>query len=70
MSKELEESLRENPLDESFFKVMEEMGNLKKGESKELECPKCKKKLFIARNEYNGHMFAKCETDNCIWIMQ
>lgn len=65
-----EEVIKENPLDDYFFKAMELASNLKKGESKEVECPKCKKKLFIARNEYNGHVFVKCETDGCIWIMQ
>ena len=51
-------------------KAFEQAFDLKKGESKETECPKCKKKLFIARNGNNGHLFIKCESDNCLFIMQ
>lgn len=65
-----EELIKENPLDDYFFKVLEQVGDLKWGESKELECPKCKNKLYLSRSGYNGHIFAKCETDGCIWIMQ
>lgn len=57
-------------LDDTFFKVLEEASKLKWGESKEIECPKCKQKLYIQKNNYNGHIFAKCETENCIRIIQ
>ena len=57
-------------LEDIFFKVLEETSKLQKGESKEIVCPKCQKKLFIAKNGYNGHIFAKCETENCIMIIQ
>ena len=51
-------------------KVLEQVSKLDKGESKEVECPKCKKKLYIAKNNLNGHFFAKCETKNCIFLIQ
>lgn len=50
--------------------VFEQVSKLKKGESKEIECPKCKKKLFIAKDKYNGHFFIRCESKNCIFLIQ
>lgn len=65
MDKELDDLL-----DDTFFKVLEETSKLKKGESKEIECPKCKNKMYISKSGYNGHIFAKCQTETCICIMQ
>jgi hypothetical protein len=34
-----------------------------------LECPICKKKLYVSHAAINGHTRGKCETENCInWI--
>lgn len=65
MSNEVDEIL-----DDAFFKVLKESSKLKKGESKEIVCSRCGKKLFISKSGYNGHIFAKCETENCIFIIQ
>ena len=65
MSKEIDEILNDG-----FFKILKETSKLKNGESKQIECPKCKNKIFIQRSAYNGHIFVNCETDNCIKIIQ
>ena len=31
-----------------------------------LECPKCKGVLHVSHCGYNGHIWAKCKTENCI----
>lgn len=34
-----------------------------------VECPKCQGKLQYSRSEYNGHIWAKCDTKECLqWI--
>lgn len=34
-----------------------------------LECPVCKGKLHVRHAGYNGHVWAKCETEDCVsWI--
>lgn len=34
-----------------------------------IECQCCKGKLHVRHAGYNGHVWAKCETDNCVaWI--
>lgn len=34
-----------------------------------LECPTCKGKLHVRHAGYNGHVWAKCETENCVaWL--
>lgn len=34
-----------------------------------IECPNCKGKLHVRHSGYNGHVWAKCETDDCVsWI--
>ena len=53
-----------------MLKVMSQTRDLKWGESKEIECPRCKGKLYIQKSGYNGHIFAKCENDNCVTIIQ
>lgn len=35
-----------------------------------LECPKCSKPLHWAKAECNGHVHARCETDNCVAWME
>ena len=53
-----------------LLSVLSETTDIGWGESKEIECPKCKNKLHIQKSAYNGHIFAKCETENCICIIQ
>ena len=50
--------------------IEEQISDLKKGQTKEIKCPKCKGKMFVQKSAYNGHIFAKCETENCITIIQ
>lgn len=50
--------------------VFEQVSKLKKGESKEIECPKSNKKLFISKDKHNGHFFIRCESKNCIFLIQ
>jgi len=34
-----------------------------------VECPACKGNLQFTKASYNGHIWAKCETDSCLgWI--
>lgn len=40
------------------------------GGSGEIPCPVCRKKLMYQVSSYNGHFRARCETDNCINIME
>jgi len=42
----------------------------KSGGAGEDICPVCKGKLNYSISSYNGHCHAKCETDNCIKLMQ
>jgi hypothetical protein len=35
-----------------------------------IECPKCKGKLHFTRAKINGHVWGKCETDDCLSWMQ
>jgi len=35
-----------------------------------IECPICQKQLTMVSNSYNGHIWGKCETKNCLsWMM-
>jgi len=34
------------------------------------ECPVCKGKLHLAISAYNGHVWGKCETENCLAWME
>lgn len=35
-----------------------------------IKCPKCGKKLYYTKSDYNGHIWGKCETDKCLSWMQ
>lgn len=35
-----------------------------------IECPSCKGKLHFTRAKSNGHVWAKCETKDCISFIQ
>ena len=50
--------------------VLEQVKDLEKGQSKEIKCPKCGNTMFIQKSAYNGHMFARCKTRDCITIIQ
>lgn len=46
------------------------VSNKNKGTKGEIECPKCKGKLHYTISGYNGHVWGKCETENCLaWMM-
>lgn len=35
-----------------------------------IKCPKCGGKLFYTISNYNGHIWGKCQTENCVgWMM-
>lgn len=53
-----------------LLKVLALTKDLKPGESKEIECPACHKKMICTKAKENGHLWAKCETENCIRISQ
>lgn len=44
-------------------------GKGRPGQAK-IPCPKCRKDLFYRVNSFNGHVWAKCSSDNCIGFMQ
>lgn len=50
--------------------VEEQISDLKKGQSKEIKCPKCKGKMLVKKDKHDGHLFARCENNNCIRITQ
>ena len=35
-----------------------------------VECPVCKKKLGFSVSKFNGHVWAACETSNCLQWME
>lgn len=35
-----------------------------------IECPKCKGRLHLSQSSYNGHVHARCETENCVAFME
>lgn len=39
------------------------------GKAEIIECPECKGRLHLSQAAYNGHVWAKCETKDCVaWI--
>lgn len=38
--------------------------------SEVIECPQCKGKLHLAQSSYNGHVRARCETENCVSFIE
>lgn len=60
----------EEEIDNVFFEILKRIGKLEKGQRKTIECPKCKKRMFVSKSSYNGHLFVNCETANCIMIIQ
>ena len=36
------------------------------GKSEVIECPACNGKLHLSQSSYNGHVRARCETENCV----
>lgn len=55
---------------DNIIKVFDLAKEVKKGETKEFNCPICNNKITIAKSAYNGHIWAKCETEKCIHIIQ
>lgn len=35
-----------------------------------IECPECKGRLHLTQAAYNGHVWGKCETENCVSWME
>lgn len=44
--------------------------NLKRGESRVVECPICGRKRQISKATYNGHIWSVCEKNDCPKFMQ
>lgn len=40
------------------------------GKREVIECPVCKGKLHLSQAAYNGHVHAKCETEDCVAFME
>lgn len=38
--------------------------------SETVECPVCKGRLHLSQSSYNGHVWAKCETEDCVAWME
>lgn len=55
---------------DNILKIFSEAEDVKKGESKVIKCPLCNSNLNISKSGYNGHIWAVCEKENCIKIMQ
>lgn len=53
-------------IDKAFSLVYEDAKNKKKGS---VICPSCNKRLSYVKH-HNGHIWASCETENCISWMQ
>lgn len=41
-----------------------------KGKQEIIECPVCKGRLHLSQAACNGHVHAKCETDDCVSFME
>lgn len=35
-----------------------------------IECPLCKGKLHLSQSSYNGHVWGKCENEDCVSWME
>lgn len=40
------------------------------GKQEIIECPVCKGRLHLTQSSYNGHVHAKCDTENCVSFME
>ena len=54
---------------EVFKQYKTEIEKLKKGHTIDVTCPICKKKMFIGKSAYNGHLHMNCETCDS-WMVQ
>lgn len=36
------------------------------GKEEVIECPECRGRLHLVQSNYNAHVRARCETDNCV----
>lgn len=68
---------RENKIRESMRRLMVAMPVISewrnkepKGKAEVIECPVCNGKLHLSQSAYNGHVHARCETDNCLCFME
>ena len=67
---ELAEQERESK--ERWELTMQAIAEIKKSGKQrgQIECPKCKGKLGFTVSGYNGHIWGKCEKENCLsWMM-
>jgi hypothetical protein len=40
------------------------------GKAEVIECPECKGRLHLSQSSYNGHVYGKCETPDCVSWME
>lgn len=61
----MKEDVKNREIDE-FFKFLKVANDVckEKGKSYEFECPLCKGRAEGIKNNYNGHLWAKCEKCN------
>ena len=55
---------------EKAVKAIRDFAKGRKGINGEIECPNCKGKLKFSIASYNGHIHARCSTDDCVSFMQ
>ena len=41
-----------------------------RGKAEVIECPACKGRLHLKQSSYNGHVSAKCETEDCVAFIE
>lgn len=41
-----------------------------RGKAEVVECPVCKGALHLSQSSYNGHVWAKCKTEDCISFIE
>lgn len=67
--KAIEKELTERA--ENFSKAISAIKKLKNNpQHGDIECPKCKKRLYFSIAKSNGHIWGKCESEKCLsWMM-
>ena len=58
---------------EKICEAIKEMNKLHPGKvdaQEVIKCPSCGGKLYMHKNSYNGHVWGRCETENCLTWMQ
>lgn len=65
---EIEEMLRRLDVVEPVISAWRQKEPI--GKSAIIECPVCKGRLHLSQSPYNGHVHAKCETEDCVSFVE